>query len=212
MKRIILGNLLITGGSQKLNAGGVTYAPTGGAKCLKGQLPCPNNRDICYDPNVNYVVDPCKPITTTTTTTTTSTTNQAVEDYCQEQLRIALMATRFSNFIAKNNFIKQFLKNCRQNSKLIKYRVTLPNGYPVGSWLDKMMFGLNKNMPATKIAGYVWAIGVNEGAYQTGGPKGQPFQYINAIYGTSLDGSSENALTGYQIPLNYLEVVPFTNG
>jgi len=192
----ILGYILLKGKKKANASGGVSQ--TAGGNCPSGQVPCSNNINICYDPNVNYVVDPCRDILST------SSSNQAVEDYCQEQLRIALMSTRFSNQATKNAFIKNFLNNCRKNNKLTKYRVTLTNGYPVGSWLDRVIFGLNKNMPSRKIAGYVWAVGVNDGVGMGGV---RPFQYINAIYGTPLDNSSEYDLKGYQIPLNYLEVV-----
>lgn len=193
----ILGYLIFKGGKNKANAsGGVTPSQTAGGRCPSGQVPCSNNINICYDPNVNYVVDPCRDILST------SSSNQAVEDYCQEQLRIALMSTRFSNQATKNAFIKNFLKNCRQNNKLTKYRVTLPNGYAVGSWLDKIRFGLNKNMPPMKIGGYVWGFSPIDAVGTI-----IPFKYVNLAYGTSLDGSNEYGLTGYQIPLNYLEVV-----
>jgi hypothetical protein len=201
----ILGYILLKGGKKKANAsGGGTPSQTAGARCPSGQVTCPNNKDLCYDPNVNYVVDPCRNILSTSSQDSNQESNQAVEDYCQEQLRIALMSTRFSTQAIKNAFIKNFLKNCRQNNKLTKYRVTLPNGYAVGSWLDRIIFELNKNMPSRKIAGYVYAVGVNDGVGMGGVRR---FQYINVLYGTPIDGSSEYSLRGYQIPLNYLEVV-----
>lgn len=39
-----------------LNAGGRTETAV---TCPRGQVLCPNNRRKCYDPNVNYLVDPC---------------------------------------------------------------------------------------------------------------------------------------------------------
>jgi hypothetical protein len=39
-----------------VNAGGRTETAT---TCRSGEVLCPNNPRKCYDPRVNYVVDPC---------------------------------------------------------------------------------------------------------------------------------------------------------
>lgn len=45
-----------------------TSSITLGGTCPSGQVPCNNNKLKCYNPNANYVVDPCASISTLPTT------------------------------------------------------------------------------------------------------------------------------------------------
>jgi hypothetical protein len=142
---------------------------------------------------------------------TGSTNTQAK---CTELLTVALRNVRFSDQATLDAFKIQFMAKCMGTTtpvtKLIKYKVTLPNGYNTGSWLDKVIFkNLNSNMPSRFIGGYVWGTEPTDAL----GQNNIPFRKVALSYGIPFDCSQEYSLAGYQIPLGYLQpVLPNVSG